>query len=87
MLIRARRRNLVVRGDPRLTEKSVSLFDDVAENLAVMNEFRPHVLSVLGSYAEELFAHAVRSGRPYHHPDVLVYGADALPDGARKMLG
>ena len=60
--------------------------DGVESNLAAIDEFRPDVISVGGSYAEEMFARAVRTGKPFHRPKVVAYGADALSPGARRML-
>ena len=83
---RAYQRNLIRPFDPRTVPVDLSMRKSVTENLAAINEFRPHVISAFGSYLEELFAHAVRSGRPFHHPKVVAYGADSLSPRARAMI-
>ncbi len=83
---RAYQRNLIRPFDPRTVPKDLSMQHDVAENLAAINEFQPHVIAAFGSYLEELFAHAVHSGRPFHRPSVVVYGADSLSPRARTLI-
>jgi phenylacetate-CoA ligase len=83
---RAYRRNLIKPWDPRFVELELSMQRSAAESLAVINDFRPHIVASLGSYLEELFGHAVKSGRPFHRPRVVVYAADSLSPGARAML-
>jgi phenylacetate-CoA ligase len=80
------RRNLIRPFDPRLVETELSMYDGPARNVAAINEFRPDIVSGLGSYLEELFSHATRSGEPFHRPKVVWYGGDALSRGARRML-
>jgi phenylacetate-CoA ligase len=80
------RRNLIRPFDPRMVETEVSMYDGPAQNLAAINEFRPDMVSALGSYLEELFSYATRSGTPFHRPKVAWYGGDAISRGSRQML-
>jgi phenylacetate-CoA ligase len=83
---RAYDRNLIRPFDPRTVTMNLSMQRTVAENLAAINEFRPHVISTFGSYVEELFAHAVRSGQPFHRPNLVGFAADHLSPGARELI-
>lgn len=85
-LRRAYERNLILPFDPRTVVMELSMRRTVAENLAAINEFRPHVIGAFGSYLEELFAHAVRNGRPFYRPKLVVYGADSLSRGGRELI-
>ena len=64
----------------------LSLTDPVARALDAMNEFRPDVVISYGSYLEELFQHARRSGVGFHRPALVVYHSDALSEPARRMI-
>lgn len=79
-------RNLVRPFDPRTVPLDLSMRQTVAENVAIINRFRPHVIGAFGSYLEELFTHAVRSGEPFHRPEVAVFGADSLSPRARDLI-
>ena len=79
-------RNLIRPFDPRTVTLDLSMQASAAENLARLGEFRPHVVAGYGSYLEELFASAVRSGRPFEGPRVIVYGADPMSPRARELI-
>jgi len=83
---RAYSRNLIVPFAPDTVSMRLSMQRTVAENQAAIDDFRPEVITGFGSYVEELFTHAVHSGRPFHRPKVVVYGADSLSSRARQLL-
>jgi len=64
----------------------LSLGDPPEVNLPKINAFCPDVLSGYGSYFGRLFDYARESGQALHRPAVIVYGSEAMPISARRML-
>ena len=64
----------------------LSLLDPPELNQPLMEEFKPDVIQTYGSYAESLFAYSQATGKPFHHPKILLYTADQLADSARKLI-
>jgi phenylacetate-CoA ligase len=65
---------------------TLSVLDPPEINLPRLNAYRPDVVSAYGSYVESLFAHVAATGRPFHRPSAVVYGADPLSDRMRAMI-
>jgi len=85
-VVQAARRSGTTVLDLRLRHMEISMASEPAVALAAVNEFRPDVIVSYGSYVEALFTHALRSGRPFHRPKLVTYGADSISPGARKLL-
>jgi len=83
---RAAHRALIMPFDPRPAVLRLEMSGDPAEELPALNDFQPDAVYSYGSYIEALFAHAIRSGQPFHRPKLVSYGSDSISPGARKML-
>ena len=51
-----------------------------------INEFQPNVLAGYGSHLGALLRWAWEHERELHRPDLVWYGADAMPDADRKLI-
>jgi phenylacetate-CoA ligase len=80
------RRSLLSRWDPRTSAVTISMGTDPDEVVALINDFRPDLLSGYGSALAHLFAHLARTGRPFHRPRVVSYSADRMPPRARELI-
>lgn len=58
-------------------------FDEMVDSI---NEFQPDVLSGYGSQLGALFRWALEQGRELHHPKIIWYGADAMPEADRLLI-
>jgi len=56
------------------------------EHVAFLNDYRPDVIRGYGSYLAAFFTWLHGSGKPFHKPKALIYGADAMPDPSRRMI-
>jgi phenylacetate-CoA ligase len=54
--------------------------------LEAINKFQPDVIRGYGSYLGALFREAHLRGVRIHHPRVIVYGADAMAEGDRRLI-
>jgi phenylacetate-CoA ligase len=70
----------------RTVRQRASMLDSLDAVVDRINEFRPHTLGSYGSYLEALFLHLHRTGRPFHRPLAVLYGADALSDQVRQLI-
>jgi phenylacetate-CoA ligase len=70
----------------RFVQRYLSLYDSPARNVELINEFGCDVIGSYGSYVEALFRYVEESGSDFHVPRVVAYGADALPDPARRRI-
>jgi phenylacetate-CoA ligase len=70
----------------RMQHRQLSLLDSPAEVAAMINDFRPDVIASYGSYLDAFFNHVRRTGTELHRPAVVTYGADALPEPARRLI-
>ncbi|MGH9420711.1 MAG: hypothetical protein ACRD3J_12110, partial [Thermoanaerobaculia bacterium] len=64
----------------------LSLMDSPAHNVALLNEFQPHVIRSYGSYLGQLFNWLQVSGTEFSRPRVVFYDADELSPDARKLI-
>jgi phenylacetate-CoA ligase len=64
----------------------VSILEPVERGIEAVNRFRPHILRSYGSYLEALFLRLRETGEPFHRPALVVYGADAMPQRARRLI-
>jgi phenylacetate-CoA ligase len=51
-----------------------------------INEFQPDVLTGYGSQLGALFRRALEQGHNLHHPKLIWYGADAMPETDRALI-
>ena len=65
---------------------SLGAHEPVERLVERLNEFRPDAISSYGSTFESLFTYLHATGRPFHRPKVVLYGADALADGVRRLI-
>jgi len=65
---------------------TVDVATPLPELLALMDDFRPHVLVAYGSFLETLFRVVAARGLEIHRPEMAIYGADGMtPDGRRRI--
>jgi phenylacetate-CoA ligase len=57
-----------------------------AEIAAQLNEVRPDELRGFGSRLAGLFLHLDATGEPFHHPALVVYASDTLPEPVRRLI-
>jgi phenylacetate-CoA ligase len=69
----------------RTPTRHLSLLDPPDAHTAVLEDFRPHVITSYGSYLERLLVSWDEGERPRHLPAVVAYGADALSESAREI--
>ena len=70
----------------RIVWRHLSLYDQPARNVELINEFKPDEIGSYGSYIEALFRYVEESGVDFHVPRVVTYGADALSASTRRRL-
>ncbi len=58
-------------------------FEDL---LAAVNEFKPEVLRGAGSHVGAFFRWVAETGRKIEKPKAVTYGADAMPQGDRRII-
>jgi phenylacetate-CoA ligase len=56
------------------------------QNLARLNEFRPHVVRGYGSYLGAFFRWIRERGIPFARPRLVAYGADSMADTDRALI-
>jgi phenylacetate-CoA ligase len=74
---------------PRGVELRRRLFSPVlpfAELAAGVDEFEPEVIRGYGSHLGAFFQWLAESGRRFHKPRAIVYGADAMPPAQRRLI-
>jgi len=69
-----------------LTRRRFSPSLPFAELLAGVNEFKPAVLRGIGSHIGAFLRWVAETGRPFEKPKAVVYGADTMPEGDRKVI-
>lgn len=57
-----------------------------AELAAGVDEFQPEVIRGYGSHLGAFYQWLSESGRRFHKPRAIVYGADAMPPAQRRMI-
>jgi phenylacetate-CoA ligase len=70
----------------RIERQSLWLADPPEKNISLMDRFKPDILHTYGSYLEMLFPYLHATGRPFHKPKVVMYGADNLSDSVRRLI-
>jgi phenylacetate-CoA ligase len=70
----------------RNEQRRLSLLEPFEAVIETVNEFRPDVISSVGSYVEALFLHLHRRGVRMHMPRVVTYGSEKLSDQARRLI-
>ena len=60
--------------------------DPLETIVAQLNEFRPHVLHVNGSYLALFFGYPHRTGAACHLPRVLTYGSEGASESIRRLI-
>jgi len=56
------------------------------DNLAALNQFRPDVILGYGSFLGVYFRWLHEQKLPFHHPRLLYYGGDRMPDADRLFI-
>jgi phenylacetate-CoA ligase len=70
----------------RVNRQHLSLPDSPEANAALMNAFKPEVVSSYGSYLAPLFDYLASQDEPRHLPKAVVFAGDALPVTARETI-
>lgn len=70
----------------RTDNRSLSMFDPPAHNVDLINAFQPDLVTSCGSYLEALFIYLYETGRPFHRPAAVRYGADVLSERGRALI-
>jgi phenylacetate-CoA ligase len=70
----------------RHEQRQVSLLEPFETVIEAVNEFRPDVLSSVGSYLEALFLHLHRHRVQMHLPTVVTYASEKLSEQARQLI-
>ncbi len=58
----------------------------LAEQVAIVNDFRPHVIRGYGSLLGAFFRQVAARGWKLERPRAVVYGADTMPEAEREMI-
>ncbi|MGB7933106.1 MAG: hypothetical protein WCH04_12930 [Gammaproteobacteria bacterium] len=64
----------------------LELGDPIEHNIGEINRLKPDILSSYGSYMEVIFRVADARQITIHRPGVVVYGADAMSEGGRRLI-
>jgi phenylacetate-CoA ligase len=80
------RRESLVPPTLRAQRRVLSLLKPPSEHVAVLDEFRPDVLTSYGSYIEAFFVYIATNRPPRHLPKVVTYGGDSLSDSIRRVI-
>ena len=64
----------------------LEIADPIEHNIGEINRLKPDILSGYGSYMEVIFRVADARQITIHRPGVVVYGADAMSAGGRRLI-
>ncbi len=70
----------------RIERQFLSLLDEPARTVELLNRFQPDVVHSYGSYVGYLFSHLERHGNALFRPKVITYSSDELVDSARRLI-